>query len=208
MLPATVGQEYNYSFCEPTLDNTSDLCDGITQTTNPTGGEPPYHFQLDSGSGFPPMGISLNLNGMLTGTPTAEGESDFTVCAVDLSGNQDCKAFWLTVEKAEVSETWEGTLTTSGRQLCREMESDNLEPGALSGSGSFIFSVPYNMAKALNNELEEGATETNRLRQGTLDFTETVASQTLGKNCKLQGASVSGAQFVVYVGLGSEVADE
>jgi len=95
--PATVGFVYTYSFCKPDLARTSDLCGPFTATTNPTGGQPPYHFVLDSGVGFPPFGISLNLNGLLTGTPTAEGTRTFRVCAVDLAGAQTCQTTSLTV---------------------------------------------------------------------------------------------------------------
>jgi hypothetical protein len=53
-------------------------------------GQPPYHFQLDSGVGFPPHGVVLDANGKLSGTPTARGTSHFRVCVVDVSGTQNC----------------------------------------------------------------------------------------------------------------------
>ncbi|GEM_PF-3522158 len=77
-LPAAeVGKPYQYSF------------------NNPTGGQPPYHFQVEGG--FPPFGIILDLNGILSGTPTAEGRRTFSVCAVDLAGVQSCKQTILSV---------------------------------------------------------------------------------------------------------------
>ncbi|MCH8820123.1 MAG: hypothetical protein IIB03_07370, partial [Acidobacteria bacterium] len=89
---AMVGFPYSFSFCKPELALSSDLCGGGSEiTTNPTGGQPPYHFTLGSGVGFPPFGISLNLNGLLTGTPSAQGTSNFSVCAVDLAGSQVCQ---------------------------------------------------------------------------------------------------------------------
>ena len=52
------------------------------------GGNPPYHFQLPTFAGFPPIGIILAPNGVLSGIPKTAGLSvPFTVCAVDLSGN-------------------------------------------------------------------------------------------------------------------------
>ena len=96
-LPATVGVHYMYSFCKPDRARTSDLCGAFETTTNPTGGQPPYHFVLDSGVGFPPFGISLNLTGLLAGTPPAEGPRTFRVCAVDLIGSQSCQTTSLTV---------------------------------------------------------------------------------------------------------------
>lgn len=39
-----------YSFCQPAISG-NDLCQ---HSTNPSGGQPPYHFQLGAGGGFPP----------------------------------------------------------------------------------------------------------------------------------------------------------
>ncbi len=106
---AKVGEAYSYSFCKPDLYLTSDLCGGpFDKTTDPTGGEPPYTFRLDTMGGFPPHGIILNLNGLLTGTPTAAGPRTFTVCAIDQTKSQVCRekslevepVFTLTVTKA------------------------------------------------------------------------------------------------------------
>lgn len=75
----TVGEPFSYNFA-PWV----------------TGGTPPYYFILGTFGGFPPMGIVLQPNGMLTGTPTiksnAFGPSRFLVCAVDMAANQtrDC----------------------------------------------------------------------------------------------------------------------
>ncbi len=99
----TVGVPYSYSFCKPDLKSTSDQCGGIKETTNPTGGHPPYSFTLGSGTGFPPFGISLNMNGVLSGTPTAEGTRTFSVCAKDLDGNQECQTTTLTINPAPTS---------------------------------------------------------------------------------------------------------
>lgn len=93
-----VGSPYAFSFCRPALNRTSDLCSAFDkQSTNPTGGQPPYHFQLGSGVGFPPFGLSLNLNGLLTGMPTAAGTKQFQVCAVDQTGDSSCQTVSLTI---------------------------------------------------------------------------------------------------------------
>jgi hypothetical protein len=89
-----------------------DLCRGIPATTaeggrlnpsdstcgdplNPSatvrGGNPPYHFQLDTMGGFPPMGMWVDLNGVLRGKPTGKRGATFKVCAVDLSERSSCK---------------------------------------------------------------------------------------------------------------------
>ena len=77
------------------LDTAQGQC-GIQsgQNIKVTGGNPPYHFQLDTMGGFPPIGMHLGMNGLLYGTPTAKpplgGWKEFAVCAVDMSGNSDC----------------------------------------------------------------------------------------------------------------------
>lgn len=201
LLSATVGQEYNYSFCKPDLNKTSDLCGGVNAATNPTGGKPPYHFQLDSGSGFPPMGLSLNLNGMLTGTPTIADERSFSVCAVDLSGNQDCKEFSLVAEEpAEVPESWTGTVQTWGRTLCNFSPSESYG-GELTGSVTFTLTVPSSLVKALKKESgKDGIHVWDEPNLGTLSATETVASQSNDLACKLYGGTVSDVQFQVGAG--------
>ncbi len=88
---ATINVPYSYSFCQPDRTDENDLCgSSVNPSDDPAGGNEPYHFQLDSGSGFPPMGLVLYPNGLLLGTPTAAGSSDFTVCAVDMDGKQRC----------------------------------------------------------------------------------------------------------------------
>lgn len=69
-----------------------------------SGGTPPYYFVLGTFGGFPPIGIVLQPNGMLAGTPSvARGNpSYFMVCAVDQAGNQtrDCESMEMLVEPA------------------------------------------------------------------------------------------------------------
>jgi len=61
------------------------------------GGNPPYHFVLDTLGGFPPMGLIMDQNGLIRGTPKVKGTSEFRVCAVDMSGSQSCQDFKITV---------------------------------------------------------------------------------------------------------------
>jgi hypothetical protein len=74
------------------------------------------------------MGMLLNLNGLLSGTPTAPGNNTFGVCAVDLAGNQQCSTVILTVKKpiqltVHVKGTGSGSVTVYGSHdsiTCRE----------------------------------------------------------------------------------------
>jgi hypothetical protein len=60
-----------------------------------TGG--PYTFYLGSGVGFPPMGLILGIDGVLRGTPTTAGNSEFQVCVKDVGGRSACKTYQFTV---------------------------------------------------------------------------------------------------------------
>lgn len=98
---------------------------GITYTNsvvaNISGGSPPYHYQSDSfATGTPPIGMIVDLNGNLTGTPSIVGTYTFGVCAIDSVGASSC-----------------GTTTIS-------VVSITTFSGSVSGSGSFsrVFTFP------------------------------------------------------------------
>ncbi len=61
-----------------------------------TGGEPPYSWVLSSGS-LPP-GLSLSPGGVLSGTPTTAGASQFTVSVADQSGAAVSRTFRINIE--------------------------------------------------------------------------------------------------------------
>ena len=75
------------------MDTASSPCgQQSSSTAQVSGGNPPYHFQWDTGS-FPPLGMHIGMNGLLYGTPApppAGGYKPFKVCAVDMSANPDC----------------------------------------------------------------------------------------------------------------------
>lgn len=93
---ARVGERFEYSFCQPAVARTSDLCTG--SATNPQFGIPPYSFKYDTMGGFAPFGLTLNKNGLLAGTPTTEGTYPFKVCAVDQGGFSVCPTITINVE--------------------------------------------------------------------------------------------------------------
>jgi hypothetical protein len=104
---AAVGGKYEYGLClgGPLLPK-NGLCGGPlnAKQLKVSGGNPPYHFMLDPGVGFPPFGIHLDLNGNLTGklSKGARGGT-FRVCAVDQSASQSCQT--MTINPASAAGT-------------------------------------------------------------------------------------------------------
>jgi hypothetical protein len=70
------------------------------------GGTPPHYFTSGGfGTGTPPMGMIVNLKGVLTGTPKLAGSYTFRVCAVDLVGATSCGSATVQVGEATPSAT-------------------------------------------------------------------------------------------------------
>ena len=113
---ATIGEAYRYSFCHPEPEP-GLFCGGPLaanpMTTNPTGGTP--HYTFSHGIGLP-FGLTLNFNGVLTGTPadhTPTGPQRFDVCATDQVGNKACHQAVITVnpQATPTPVTYSGSLT-------------------------------------------------------------------------------------------------
>jgi hypothetical protein len=97
---AEVGKEYKYWLCSPAPAMPAYFC-GINATRDPTGGYTPYHFHHGSGGSFPPFGLRLQANGLLTGKPHAVtgGKSHtFNVCVTDLKADSICVPVTLPVK--------------------------------------------------------------------------------------------------------------
>lgn len=63
------------------------------------GGTWPYSFKSSTfREGTPPLGMSVDLNGGLSGTPSRKGVYNFEVCVVDNVGASDCKPTSVTVD--------------------------------------------------------------------------------------------------------------
>jgi len=92
-----VDMPYGYSFCQPELADANGICGKDAATKNPKGGSPPYSFTPGAMKSFPPVGIWLGMNGLLSGTPKAPGTYSFEVCAKDDAGEQICKQASLTI---------------------------------------------------------------------------------------------------------------
>jgi large repetitive protein len=69
-----------------------------TSTLSATGGTTPYSWSLISGS--LPAGLSLSAGGVISGTPTAQGPSDFAVQVEDASGTKTNASMTITINTA------------------------------------------------------------------------------------------------------------
>lgn len=108
-----VGKEYAFDLCRGgavipaeagRLDPSKATCgDPLNPSATVRGGNPPYHFQLDTMGGFPPLGMWVDLNGVLRGTPKNNKPATFSVCAVDLSGRYDCQKVTVQPTQREAS---------------------------------------------------------------------------------------------------------
>jgi hypothetical protein len=87
----------------PSITTTSPLTSGdvgtaYSQTFAVSGGTAPFTWSLSVGT-LPP-GLTLSSAGVLSGTPTTAGTSNFTIKVADVAGGSASKAFALTINAA------------------------------------------------------------------------------------------------------------
>jgi hypothetical protein len=73
-----------------------------SQSLIATGGTTPYVWSIVPGAGSLPAGLAINSSGIISGTPTAAGISNFTVQVSDASGLTAQKALSITVTTGSV----------------------------------------------------------------------------------------------------------
>jgi len=71
------------------------------QTLTAEGGREPHSFSVTAGS--LPAGVTLSREGVLSGTPTAQGNFSFTVTATDASGCSGARAYTISVCVSQVT---------------------------------------------------------------------------------------------------------
>lgn len=86
-----------------------------------TGGSGDFHYELDTLGGFPPIGLTLGPNGVLSGTPSVVTTgAQFRVCAIDSVGarSNPCPTVTMSVTAAPVGSAdaalignWAGSIT-------------------------------------------------------------------------------------------------
>ena len=103
------------TFAQPTLPATAVGAPGSNFQFIASGGVGTIRFSLQSGT-FPPQGMSVNANGVLSGTPVAPGTSTFGVCATDDTGRSVCRSITLVVNPSGTTDSpilgnWAGNIT-------------------------------------------------------------------------------------------------
>ena len=98
----------------PTITTTSPLTAGTVgtaynQTFAATGGTPPYSWSVTVGT--PPAGLTLSAAGVLSGTPTTAGTSNFTVQVT--GGGSATRAFALTINPAGAPDNTAPTVSST-----------------------------------------------------------------------------------------------
>lgn len=97
----STAQDQVNAITPPSIINASPLPSGAigvaySEDLDGTGGDPPYTFSIASGS--LPNGLSLNSStGLISGTPTVNGDSTFVVRITDEDGHACSKEFELTI---------------------------------------------------------------------------------------------------------------
>ncbi|MBI1803449.1 MAG: putative Ig domain-containing protein [Ignavibacteriae bacterium] len=88
----------------PTTVPNGTVGTSYNQTITASGGTSPYTFAVTSGS--LPAGLSLSSGGVISGTPTTAGNSNFTITATDGSGNNctGSQSYSLTINAAVVTD--------------------------------------------------------------------------------------------------------
>lgn len=186
--PATIGMPYTFNFCSPPASPPSSPCGEEAGQQNPSGGVPPYHFQLQTGT-FPPIGLVLDLNGTLAGTPDGNsGTYTFGVCAVDLAGSNVCPSVTLTVQPSG-SETWTGTIT--GVQSTLGEDGYLCYPSYVSGfqgSWNLSFQISITIPGSLVAALQGIGADGSGTASGTQSVNVQVASNS--NDCQIQTANL------------------
>ncbi len=176
-LGATASRSFSIGISSAIVILTSSLPNGVTGVAysappiSASGGSSPYAFSVSQGS--LPAGLTLSTAGLITGTPTAAGTSNFVITATDLNQRSASRAFSITISStltitttsipaAVVGSPYTVTFSAAGGTQPYSWSSGGTLPpgftfsgGTLSGApqapGSSSFSVSVTDARGAND---------------------------------------------------------
>ena len=142
-----------------------------------TGGIGELHYQLDTFGGFPPIGLILAPNGIISGTASTASVTTFRVCAVDTTQRQFCQPMTITVTaapatgggSAAANGSWSGTIVLQvgcTAPLPMNYPWTGTIRGTSSGGSELVVSVP----RALVLNEVHAITITGQNLRFTVDF--------------------------------------
>jgi Bacterial Ig-like domain (group 3)/Putative Ig domain len=117
----------------PTMLPAGQVNLAYSQTLTASGNTGPFTFNLLSGSGSLPAGLTLSTGGVISGTPTAVGSYTFTVVASNAGGSNGSQLYTVSIVPI-VAITTSLPNDDSGKSY-------NQTLSATGGSGSFTFKV-------------------------------------------------------------------
>ncbi|MBL8175599.1 MAG: putative Ig domain-containing protein, partial [Bryobacterales bacterium] len=177
-LPLTVNAGLAISSTSPLPAGTVNS--NYQQTLVATGGSGSNSWSIVSGFGTLPNGITLSNTGVLSGTPTTAGTSNFRVRVTDASSNQNEKDFALTINTSSnpitittasplangaVGSSYSQTLAASGGSgtgYTWAVETGSTLPGGLSlGTGTGVLSGQPTSAGAFTFTIRVTDSQTN-----------------------------------------------
>ena len=153
------------------------------------GGTPPYYFTTGGfGTGTPPLGMIVNLKGVLTGTPKRAGSYAFRVCVVDLVGATNCASTNVQVGDASPSPT--------------SRAQNNLPAGFPTNlpSGSYNLSVCTSIPAANYNSCVDGGNV--KISAGDAGALAEALSQV---SAEIRSACACTVQYTVFNGAGFDM---
>jgi len=196
----------------PVLHPTPTTCDLYNPPTEVVvsvawaeGGQQPLYFTQGSFAyGAPPLGMIIDLNGNLVGTPAATGTYSFQVCVVDLVGAESCGQTSVTVNQP-TTQPEAGTYTESctvivGGFTCCANGTCDTYPGSSSGSSANFTLASGTAFSQLTSEVCSTVTSAFE-SEGCSGFcsisSETSTSFTFGGTCTISSTGCTDSSFTL-----------
>lgn len=194
---ATASQSYSFAIANALVVNAGGVSSGTVSapysgTISSTGGRAPVTFNVTGGS--LPAGLSLSSGGSVTGTPSAQGTSNFTVTATDANSATASRSFSINVIALP-------SITTSSLSTGTVGAAYSASIGATSGSGSgYTFAVtggslPSGLSLASNGSITGTPTTA-----GAATFTVTVTDSNSGTGSASLSILVNGPPTISGTG--------